>query len=87
MSSVERGLRNVSILSMARIARALEVPLPDLLRPRRTAPGMPRHDGSDGPWVVPTAPEPGADYVTGGPPNPAPGSAAPGWEPRYLSLG
>ena len=31
MSSVERGLRNVSVLNVARIATALEVPLSDLL--------------------------------------------------------
>jgi transcriptional regulator with XRE-family HTH domain len=31
MSSVERGLRNVSVLNVARIATALQVPLSDLL--------------------------------------------------------
>ncbi len=36
MSSVERGLRNVSVLNVARIAVALDVPLRDLLGPRET---------------------------------------------------
>jgi transcriptional regulator with XRE-family HTH domain len=31
MSSVERGLRNISVLNVARIATALQVPLGDLL--------------------------------------------------------
>jgi transcriptional regulator with XRE-family HTH domain len=34
MSSVERGLRNVSVLNIARIAAALDVPARDLLGPR-----------------------------------------------------
>jgi transcriptional regulator with XRE-family HTH domain len=34
MSSVERGLRNISVLNIARIATALDVPLRDLLGPR-----------------------------------------------------
>jgi transcriptional regulator with XRE-family HTH domain len=34
MSSVERGLRNVSVLNVARIAAALDVPVRDLLGPR-----------------------------------------------------
>ena len=34
MSSVERGLRNISVLNIARIARALYVPVRDLLGPR-----------------------------------------------------
>lgn len=34
MSSVERGLRNVSVLNIARIASALDVPVRDLLGPR-----------------------------------------------------
>jgi transcriptional regulator with XRE-family HTH domain len=33
MSSVERGLRNVSVLHLARIAAALDVPVRDLLGP------------------------------------------------------
>jgi transcriptional regulator with XRE-family HTH domain len=36
MSSVERGLRNVSVLNIARIAAALDVPARDLLGPRET---------------------------------------------------
>lgn len=38
MSSVERGLRNISVLNIARIAQALNVPLRDLIAPRE----MPR---------------------------------------------
>jgi transcriptional regulator with XRE-family HTH domain len=34
MSSVERGLRNISVLNIARIATALDVPVRDLLGPR-----------------------------------------------------
>ena len=34
MSSIERGLRNVSVLNIARIAAALDVPVRDLLGPR-----------------------------------------------------
>ena len=34
MSSVERGLRNISVLNIARIAQALNVPLRDLIAPR-----------------------------------------------------
>jgi len=34
MSSVERGLRNVSVLNVARIAAALDVAVRDLLGPR-----------------------------------------------------
>jgi transcriptional regulator with XRE-family HTH domain len=48
MSSLERGLRNVSVLNIARIAAALDVPLRDLLgsrdivRPGATAAVPPR---------------------------------------------
>jgi len=34
MSGVERGLRNISVLNVARIAGALDVPVRDLLGPR-----------------------------------------------------
>lgn len=34
MSSVERGLRNISVLNIARIATALDVPVRDVLGPR-----------------------------------------------------
>jgi len=34
MSSVERGLRNISVLNIARVATALDVPVRDLLGPR-----------------------------------------------------
>jgi transcriptional regulator with XRE-family HTH domain len=34
MSSIERGLRNLSVLNVARIAAALDVPVRDLLGPR-----------------------------------------------------
>lgn len=39
MSSVERGLRNVSVLNVARIAGALDVPVRDLLGPREVSRG------------------------------------------------
>ena len=38
MSSIERGLRNISVLNMARIASALQVPLGDLLYGKKTLP-------------------------------------------------
>jgi len=38
MSSIERGLRNVSVLNVARIAVALQVPLCDLLQAKSTWP-------------------------------------------------
>ena len=42
MSSVERGLRNVSVLNIARIASALDVPVRDLIGPREVVrPGSP----------------------------------------------
>jgi transcriptional regulator with XRE-family HTH domain len=34
MSGIERGLRNISVLNVARIAAALDVPVRDLLGPR-----------------------------------------------------
>jgi len=39
MSGIERGLRNISVLNMARIAAALQVSLGDLV----TKPAMPFH--------------------------------------------
>ena len=45
MSSVERGLRNVSVLNVARIAAALDVPVRDLLGPRE----VPRAAGTSTP--------------------------------------
>jgi transcriptional regulator with XRE-family HTH domain len=41
MSSVERGLRNISVLNIARIAKALDVPVRDLLGPREVPPPAP----------------------------------------------
>lgn len=38
MSSIERGLRNISVLNMARIAGALGVPLGDLVYGSKTLP-------------------------------------------------
>ncbi|HEY6213597.1 MAG TPA: helix-turn-helix transcriptional regulator [Vicinamibacterales bacterium] len=38
MSSIERGLRNISVLNMARIASALQVPLGDLVYGKQTLP-------------------------------------------------
>lgn len=55
MSSVERGLRNISVLNIARIARALDVPVRDLLGPREVvrsagAPAPPRHPVLEADW-------------------------------------
>jgi transcriptional regulator with XRE-family HTH domain len=73
MSGVERGLRNVSILSMARISNALDVPLWELLRPRRQSTGI----------VGPAA----APHEWGGPQPEAVQPEPADWKPRYLSLG
>jgi transcriptional regulator with XRE-family HTH domain len=89
MSGVERGLRNVSILSVARIAGALQIPLSELFRPRRTAGGL-RQEWSGDVWDLPAvAPpvEPIGAFVNAGPPAQAPGSPDSEWEPRDLSLG
>ena len=94
MSSVERGLRNVSILNIARIARALGVPVWELLRPRRSAP-VPLEcseptaaEMEQPPMLLPVGPESIADYERDSPSTPPPpASSGPGWEPRYLSLG
>ena len=88
MSSVERGHRNVSILSMARIAGALGIPLTDLLRPRRAA-GLAHPvwsaDAATASDVALLADAADTDlYVDG---RPAEASPARSWEPRYLSLG
>ena len=74
MSSVERGLRNVSVLNVARIAGALEVPVWELLHPqaRRGAAGLRRGHPAR---ALDTDPATG-ETETG-----------PDWEPRYLSLG
>jgi len=81
MSSVERGLRNVSVLNIFRIAEALGVPVWELFRPRSVSATM----------VAPTI-EP--DREVGLDPLPVlPGKPVPphhlgsDWEPRYLSLG
>jgi transcriptional regulator with XRE-family HTH domain len=53
MSSIERGLRNLSVISAARIAAALQVPLCDLLQTRgqvgsfEVAPDVPRRPRLD----------------------------------------
>jgi transcriptional regulator with XRE-family HTH domain len=89
MSGVERGLRNVSVLSVARIASALEVPLSDLFRLRRSA-GRLRQDWSGEAWEVPAAAapaEPIAHFVNAGLPAQTSEPPASGWEPRDLSLG
>ncbi len=87
MSSVERGLRNVSILNIARIAEALNVPVRDLIGPRQARPALePRRIGPvrslefPSPVLTPDTP------LIGGPP--ALDEVALEWEPgRYLSLG
>src|SRR2546430_7744583 len=38
MSGIERGLRNISVLNMARIASALQVPLVELMYGKKTLP-------------------------------------------------
>jgi transcriptional regulator with XRE-family HTH domain len=80
MSSIERGLRNVSVLNVARIAAALGVPVWQLFRPQAVRSpiagrAMEPHDPMplSGPTAVPQVPS--ADH------------AARDWEPRYLSLG
>ena len=55
MSGIERGLRNISVLNMARIASALQVPLVDLMYGKKTLPFP--HDGEAG--SVATEWEPG----------------------------
>lgn len=80
MSSVERGLRNVSVLNVARIAEALGVPVWELFRPHSAAPvafnrsttfdDEMRLDRLPPMPVSAAAPERGSE-----------------WEPRYLSLG
>ena len=72
MSSIERGLRNLSVLNIARIAEALDLPVQDLLGPRAVrAWTSPDHM----PQLVPTVLAiPARDDLD--------------WEPgRYLSLG
>lgn len=80
MSSVERGLRNVSVLNIARIAAALGVPVWELLRPR---------EGRFG--VMASAIEPDPPMAPGVIPaalgSPMPEHVTMEWEPRYLSLG
>jgi transcriptional regulator with XRE-family HTH domain len=60
MSSIERGLRNVSVLNVARIAAALDVPVRDLLGPRevirrsapaRTADPLPTREAAVAEWT------------------------------------
>jgi transcriptional regulator with XRE-family HTH domain len=79
MSSIERGLRNLSVLNIARIAEALDVPVQDLLGPRPVRP-----------WTssAPVYDDPAMDL----PPAAVLPQHPPGhdrdWEPgRYLSLG
>jgi transcriptional regulator with XRE-family HTH domain len=94
MSAVERGLRNVSILNMARVARALGVPLWELLRPRRAGavrdvpPESPEAVASEASeMLVHDQTEVMGDYDPLCAPGSVPGSTATVWEPRYLSLG
>src|SRR5262249_3495335 len=46
MSSIERGLRNISILHVARIATALHVPVCDLLQTQTSRSGFSEGDAS-----------------------------------------
>ena len=59
MSSVERGLRNVSVLNVARIAAALDVPVRDLLGPREVVRPVASASSSRRPQV------PAADWKPG----------------------
>ena len=77
MSSVERGLRNVSVLNVARIATALGAPVWELLRPRDL--GMPARGIEEDDRIELG----GITAVPGAPPD----HVARDWEPRYLSLG
>jgi transcriptional regulator with XRE-family HTH domain len=78
MSSVERGLRNVSVLNVARIAAALEAPVWELLRPRDERLAA-RAIEEDDPMEV--------GGIAAVPEVPPPDSVGRDWEPRYLSLG
>jgi transcriptional regulator with XRE-family HTH domain len=80
MSSVERGLRNVSVLNVARIAEALGVPVWELFRPRPAA-----HVILDRPTAFDA--EIGLDPLPPMPVNAAARERGGDWEPRYLSLG
>ena len=72
MSSVERGLRNISVLSLASVAKALDVPLVELIGSIDSPASAPIE-------VPPTLSASQAETV-------AP-SADEGWEPGgYLSL-
>ena len=83
MSSVERGLRNVSVLNIARIAAALDMPVWELLRQGEARPAViPRVIDEEGTLglgrntAVPVSPAAPREYV------------GIEWEPgRYLSLG
>lgn len=61
MSSIERGLRNMSVLNVARIATALDVPVRDLLGPREVV----RPIGAAPVTVRPGAPAEGDDWKPG----------------------
>jgi transcriptional regulator with XRE-family HTH domain len=80
MSSVERGLRNVSVLNVARIATALGVPVWELLRLREVRSGvMARAIEPDPPMAL--------ESIPAVPRSPMPEHVTREWEPRYLSLG
>jgi transcriptional regulator with XRE-family HTH domain len=80
MSSVERGLRNVSVLNVARIAEALGVPVWELFHQLNVSPpvtGRPVDaDSEAGPDLTDVPPN--ATLADGGTFD---------WEPHYLSLG
>jgi transcriptional regulator with XRE-family HTH domain len=81
MSSVERGLRNVSVLNVARIAGALGVPVWELLRPRDVRPAV------AGRAIEGDNPIPRGRLASVPSPPPARDRVGRDWEPRYLSLG
>jgi transcriptional regulator with XRE-family HTH domain len=83
MSSVERGLRNVSVLNVARIAAALGVPVWELLRPRDVRPAV---VGRPIEGETPIASIP-LGRLAPVPSLPPADRVRPDWEPRYLSLG
>jgi transcriptional regulator with XRE-family HTH domain len=79
MSAIERGLRNVSVLNLARLAAALQVPVRELLDPQGLAERRTLEQGRR--WE---GPGPRLSIRSALPLSPD----SPAWTPgRYLSLG